>query len=420
MNYAQWKGFCLAAEEPGLFPPEAEAAEGPFPPLVLLTSKNPYETRGMFAIESLDEFNEAEGPALLLPLRIAEPLRPMRSLNCERELEGFVAQHGATVLNVAFTRAFSLLEAFQNRKRSGLKITLVGLGDVGGTVLTGLKLLGRELSEISIFDMNPAACERYCLELNQVIPDEDGRVMPKVTVCAEESLFDCDLFLFTASRGVPGLGTDVKDVRMAQFDANRKMLDIYAKKAREADYRGLFCQISDPVDHLSREVFLASNRNEAGEYDWQGLLPEQVQGFGLGVMAARAAFYAEQRGIAFDNGRVYGPHGQGLIAANSPAAGYDDEASIALTEDTKTANLRVRDLGFKPYIAPGLSSAAISVLRLVRGQVHYGAIPMGGVYFGCRNVLTGRGFRPVREALNGMLFERISDTYRSLKEFQYE
>ena len=38
-------------------------------------------------------------------------------------------------------------------------------------------------------------------------------------------------------------------------------------------------------------------------------------------------------------------------------------------------NLRVRELGFKPYIAPGLSSAAVSILQLLRGQVHFGAVP---------------------------------------------
>lgn len=412
MKYAKWKSFCLAAEDTSLFPEAAEACGAPFAPLVFPVKRDPYTSRGLFAISDLAELEEIEGPALLRPLQAAAPM--------DSALAELVKKNGATVLNTAFSRAWTMLQAYRARKRSGVKVTLVGLGDVGGTVLTGLKLLGRELDEISIFDMNPAACERYCLELNQVLPDEDGRVMPRVTVCREENLFDCDLFLFTASRGVPGLGTDVKDVRMAQFDANRRMLDIYAKKAREANYQGLFCQISDPVDHLSREVFLASNRNDSGAYDWQGLLPEQIQGFGLGVMAARAAFYAEHRGADFSNGRVYGPHGQGLIAANCPNEGYDQEASLAITEDTKTANLRVRELGFKPYIAPGLSSAAISVLRLLRGQVHYGAVPMGGVYFGCRSIMGEHGVSIVREPLHEDLFARITDTYRVLKEFRYE
>ncbi len=47
-----------------------------------------------------------------------------------------------------------------------------------------------------------------------------------------------------------------------------------------------------------------------------GLLPEQVQGFGLGVMDARAAYWARQEGIPFSHGRVYGPHGRGLVVAN--------------------------------------------------------------------------------------------------------
>ena len=45
------------------------------------------------------------------------------------------------------------------------------------------------------------------------------QVLPPVTVCREENLFDCDLFLFTASRGVPAVGAAVADVRMAQYES---------------------------------------------------------------------------------------------------------------------------------------------------------------------------------------------------------
>ena len=44
---------------------------------------------------------------------------------------------------------------------------------------------------------------------------------------------------------------------------------------------------------------------------------------------------------------------------------YDDAVSRRLTDLTRTANLQVRELGFKPYIAPGLSSAAVSNSSLV-------------------------------------------------------
>ena len=197
------------------------------------------------------------------------------------------------------------------------------------------------------------------------------------------------------------------------------MLDIYAAKARAAQFSGLFCQISDPVDHLAREVFLCSNRDENGVYDFAGLLPEQVQGFGLGVMAARAAYYAQKEDVPFDSGRVYGPHGQGLVVANDPAAGYDDALSCRLTDLTRTANLKVRDLGFKPYIAPGLSSAAVSILRLVRGETHYGAVALGGAYFGCANRMTRYGVELIREEICEHLLGRLEETHRALREFDY-
>ena len=43
-------------------------------------------------------------------------------------------------------------------KKDGLVLTLVGLGDVGGTALLALKLLGRELAKVQIFDPNRAQC----------------------------------------------------------------------------------------------------------------------------------------------------------------------------------------------------------------------------------------------------------------------
>ncbi len=406
MELKKWKQFCLCGMG-GSFPADAEPADALFSPLVFLLNRDPLRSRGWFAVSSMEELSEPEGCSVLLPPRPCE---------APKELQAFVREHGATVLNTAFANAFSFLAS--SKKQAGLRVTLVGLGDVGGTLLTALKLLGRELAEIRIFDPNEAQCRRYEAELNQVLSLDDAP-LPRVTLCPQEALFDCDLFLFTASRGVPAVGAEVKDVRMAQFERNRDMLFSYAKAARDAGFRGLFCQISDPVDQLARIVFLQSNRDEAGRFDAKGLLPEQVQGFGLGVMAARAEYYAAQMGIAFSEGRVFGPHGNDLIVANHPTE-YDQTLSEALTKATATANLRVRELGFKPYIAPALSSAAVSILRLVRGQTHYGAVPMGGAYFGCRNRMTAQGLSVLREPLHPALYARVQAVQHSLEDFFYD
>ena len=424
MILRRWKGFCLAAEEEALFPRGAEMCGEVFAPLVFLVRRDPLRARGLYPIRDLSELDEPEGIGCLTP-----------SSPAEGELAAFVRAHGAGVLNAAFSRAFSILQAWSAAKKDGLVLTLVGLGDVGGTALLALKLLGRELAKVQIFDPNRAQCRRYEMELNQVL-SADGRTLPEVVICEEQDLFRCDLFAFTASRGVPGLDSKVQDVRMAQYEANRAMVGTYARMARQADFTGLFCQISDPVDHLSRSVFLQSNQKETGEFDFAGLLPEQVQGFGLGVMAARCAYYARRLGLNEDALRVYGPHGQGLVCANSCGPDYDAALSARLTEQTRTANLRVRELGFnllrkhakiepqrelgfKPYLAPALSSAAASLLRLVRGQEHYGAVPLGGAYFGCVSRMTRFGPELRREALAPALRAELEKTYAALEAFEY-
>lgn len=403
MEYRAWRGYCLCPLEEVPLPEDALPVDSPFSPLVFPVKRDPLKNRAWFAVSSMEEVSAPEDCSLLLPRK-------------EDALPTFVSTHGATVLNVAFSRAYDFLSA--PKKRQGLKLTLVGLGDVGGTLLTALKLLGKEIAEIGIYDPNEALCKRYEMELNQVLSAE-GSPLPKITICPKEQLFDCDVFLFAASRGVPPVGSAVKDVRMAQFSLNREMLRSYARQARNANFMGLFCQISDPVDQLCRSVFLESNRDEAGHFDAGGLLPEQIQGFGLGVMAARAAYYAEKEGLDLARLRVYGPHGAELVVANDPL-NYDETISHSLTRKTVSANLQVRQLGYKPYIAPALSSAVASILRLLRGESHYGAVPMGGAYFGCQSRMSSAGLCLCREELHPALLKKLQKVHRLLEEFSYD
>ena len=81
------------------------------------------------------------------------------------------------------------------------RVNLLALGDVGGTVLLGLKLEGGDILErIGIYDLDPKVLRRYEREMNQ-ITFPDGRRLPEVVILQEEELFDCDLFVFCASKG---------------------------------------------------------------------------------------------------------------------------------------------------------------------------------------------------------------------------
>lgn len=408
--YYEWNHICFG-DLGGKLPEGARPTATPFSPLVFLVNRDPLRSRGIFAVRTPSEVLEPEGPSLLLPA--AEGA-------LDPAADAIIVRDGACVLNTAFARCFDVLDRFLHPKTSGLRITVAGLGDVGGTVLTGLTLLGENISEIGVFDFYEPLMARYELELNQVLSTREGRVMPRIVPRKPEELFDCDAFLFTATKGVPPVGSEVKDVRMIQYAANRDLLKEYARQARDCGYTGIFCQISDPVDHLARSVFLNSNRNDQGELDFSGLLPEQIQGYGLGVMEARARYYANKNAVNFENGAVFGPHGQELIVANDTGKGYDDAVSCALTKDTVKANLAVRDLGFKPYIAPGLSSAAISILATLTGRWHDGALPMDGAYFGCQSRMTKYGPELLRRPLHPQLYERICRVHGLLKEFDYD
>ena len=327
-------------------------------------------------------------------------------------------QGGVTGVNTRHPRWERALE-FVVPKPGKKRVHLLAVGDVGGTLLTALKLLGGDvISGLGICDLNENTIARWTAEMGQIAWPWDYGALPEVEAVPPERLFDCDVFIFAATKAVPPVGSGVRDVRMAQLETNRPLAESFARQAREADFRGLFAVLSDPVDPLCRVVWRASNLGPDGEPDYLGLLPEQVQGFGLGVMNARAAYFAKRdpRFASFlTEGRSFGPHGRGLVIANSVER-YDDALSQELTQLTLEANLRIRDLGFKPYVAPAVSSGAMQLLLTLRGRWHCSSAPLGGVWFGCKNRFTPWGLELETLELPDALFARLRETERALHE----
>lgn len=303
------------------------------------------------------------------------------------------------------------------------RVNILAMGDVGSTVLMGLKLMGGDiLKSIGICDIEPKNTTRMEMEMNQISLAWEYENFPRVEIVDNSNLFDADMMIFCASIGVPPVTEKVKDVRMVQFAENRKLIRMFARLARERNFKGIFAVVSDPVDPLCKEVLLESNKDENGNYDNKGLRGEQVQGFGLGVMNARAAYYAKKfsRFESFlTEGLAFGPHGKDLVIANS-LKNYDHDLSLELTKLTVEANLEARKVGFKPYIAPALSSGALSILETLRGNWHYSSNLWGSVYLGTKNRMTEEGIEIENINLPDLLFRRINDAYENLKEISYE
>ncbi|WP_071142456.1 Rossmann-fold NAD(P)-binding domain-containing protein [Acidaminococcus timonensis] len=307
------------------------------------------------------------------------------------------------------TRPLSL--AGRPALRDKNRVHILALGDVGRTMLIGLRLLGADsIASLGLCDLNRKNLERLEIEINQIrypFPKGD-QVLPPVDLVDEDHLFACDVFIFCATKGTPPIGAK-GDMRMVQLEANRELVRHFGELARKAKFRGLACIVSDPVDNLCR-AFLESS----------GLAPWQVQGYGLGVMHARACYYAEKdpRLVHYlTEGRAFGPHGQDLVIADS-LDHYDDALSRELTRKTVTCNLAVRELGYKPYLAPALSSAALSILLTLRGEWHYGSLYLGdeteGAFLGMKNRLTEKGFEYEDAALCPELYDRVRHAYLNL------
>ena len=293
-------------------------------------------------------------------------------------------------------------------------VNILALGDVGSTLLTGLKLLGgNAVSRIGIYDRSPEKIQRWEYEMNQTTYPFDFNTLPEVKGIDKDRLFDCDMFVFCASKGVPPVGpkqSGQTDLRMVQFEENAKLIKEYASMAAEKNFKGIFAVVSDPVDLLCNVVL-----KESGGV----IAPEQIKGYGLGVMNARAAYYAKKHSkyaSYLTEGRAFGPHGNDLIIANS-IINYNDSISVELTRLAVEANLKVRETGFKPYIAPALSSGAISIICTLEGKWHYSSNYLGGVFMGAKNRNLPSGLEIEKINMPDELFVRLQTTYDKLKEY---
>ena len=404
MQYSLYKNrvICGLVDLPGQ--PLAELPdEGE---ILFLFRRPPLTGRETFAVTHPSQLTADEGPEVLTT---AQPSREVPA-----DLARAIAQKRVRAVNAAHPRWEELLDLPPRGDK--VRVNLLALGDVGSTLAMGLKLLGGDvISTLGLCDVRENVPQRWEFELGQIaVP------FPRVKIVKPEDVFGCDVFLFCASRFVPDTAVKDGDVRMAQYELNRPLAASYGRMAREAGFKGMFCVVSDPVDPLCRAALLESNRNENGELDYKGLFPHQVRGFGLGVMNARARYYAEKDPRFVDfliDGRTFGPHGEGLIVANSVSR-YDDALSRELTEKTKHANLDMRQLGYKPYVAPALSSGALSLLGCLRGAWHCSSTYLDGVFMGAQNRVAPNGPQLERIPLPGALLERIRETMEQLKQIQ--
>ena len=370
--------------------------------------RSPLSGRDTFPVTDPAQLTEREGVASLCAAPGPEGL--------PRELTNAIRAGRVRAVNLAHPRFEELTAPLPRPEK--VRVNLLALGDVGSTLLMGLRLMGGDvISSIGICDLRGGVAQRWEFELNQIQLPGPYDALPPVEIVSPEQLFDGDVFLFCASRFVPDTAVKTGDVRMAQYRLNRELAALYAQKARQARYRGLFCVVSDPVDSLCRAVLTESNRAPSGEMDYQGLFSHQVRGFGLGVMNARAAYYARKdpRFASFlTEGRSFGPHGEDLVIANS-IRNYDDALSRQLTEQAVRANLRMRELGFKPYVAPALSSGALSLLLCLRGQWHCSSTYLDGVFMGARNRVLPTGTELERLPLPQALQDRLQTTMDRLR-----
>jgi hypothetical protein len=283
-------------------------------------------------------------------------------------------------------------------------ICIIGMGDVGSNLALGLRLLGNDIiSRIGIYDPDNNKVKRFVTELSQIYA-LGYTDFPKVEPVIFDDIFSYDNVVFLASKNVPQVGSNIEDVRLVQFESNGEMLIEYGNNAVKKGFKGKFMIVSDPVDLLCTLV-----KDRCNSLD--------VIGFGQGVMYARAKYHSNRLGIDSHGLRIFGPHGSFIRVVND-IYNFDKELSKKLSELTRDSNLEIRELGFKPYIAPSMSSGTLSILEYLRGNTTYASYPIEGIFYGTMGYYDILQEQDVilKESLSDEIIEFISDSYNEVKD----
>lgn len=375
-----------------------------------LTNMPPAKSRRSFCVSHPSMlFLEKEGLELL-----KEPKDI--SYDIPSWLQNKIDNNEVTCINTTFPNWEDVLT---QKLPDSYKVNIIGLGDVGGNLAAGLRLYSENyVSQIGLYDIDKNKINRWKYEVGQTLSPNEAYHHPSVVSLNEEELFDCDVFVFCVSSGVPEVGKEPEDVRIAQFEGNARILANYSKLAREKGFKGIFVVMSDPVDLLCKIAFNFSNKDENGIFDFNGLAPEQIRGYGLGVMHGRAAYFASEYNAEYylREGRCFGPHGEGVVVADS-IFNYNEKVSELLTVKTKNANLDVRTFGFKPYVAPAFSSGVLSLVETFKGNWHYSATCIGGVFLGSRNRLLSSGSLLETYKFSEKLYKKLQNTFNYLEKW---
>ena len=195
----------------------------------------PLAGRDTFPVTDPAQLTEEEGVASLCTAPCPEDVPPA--------LRSAIRAGRVRAVNGSHPRLEELLAPVSRPEK--VRVNLLALGDVGSTLLLGLRLMGGDvISSIGICDLREGVARRWEFELNQIQLPGPYDALPPVEIVPPERLFDGDVFLFCASRFVPDTAVKTGDVRMAQYQLNRELAAQYAAALGElsdvcgtADYR---------------------------------------------------------------------------------------------------------------------------------------------------------------------------------------
>lgn len=243
------------------------------------------------------------------------------------------------------------------------KIGVVGIGHVGAHCAYALLIQGLA-DELVLVDTNKKKVESEVQDLRDSVVYTPHNCV--ITAGEYEDLADCDIIV----NAVGNIGLIAAGDRVLETEFTIAAVNSYVKKVVDAGFNGIWINITNPCDIVTRQIALLS-----------GLPKGHVFGTGTGLDTSRLkSILAKETGYdhkSFD-GYVLGEHGKKqTVPWSTITFGGNSIEKLAKTDDTFVFNLdevakKVHDNAWVTYNGKGCTEYGIcsTLARIVKAVIH--------------------------------------------------
>ncbi len=214
-------------------------------------------------------------------------------------------------------------------EQSMKSVGIIGFGTVGSEAAS-LLLTIKKLERINLYSPNKTKLIGEVMDLRSANPNTDVHICHNYSEVIQES--DAIILTLKSSQKEKTATQE----RTQRIKSHLNIIWDLTRQLRKNKYRGYILVVTNPVDILSSALYYYSNMNDAKQWDWGGLLTNQVLGIGIGLD------YQRLRTFTNTDFELVGEHGENILLTKKSVGKLRSEEKGDLLQKVKDYSPKIR------------------------------------------------------------------------------